>query len=252
MALGLAVVAAQSVAHLVVTLGAHIDFGRSASVFDLERSNGVPDIVSTAVIVAAAVGATVLAVHARHARLQATFLAAALLVVATDDALHDGYGGAGSDRLVVLGALLAAVTLTTWIALRTGGVARTCLLVGLVLLVLDVKAPFAYDQLMNIVGQPWIVRGDVLYELGVVLDEGMELMGWVLVAVGLWDAALAGTHRSLGRPIGHRPRSGLGDGGGLSARTPAATGIGASRGQEYNVSVPPTRRTLGGGTTSRS
>ena len=53
------------------------------------------------------------------------------------------------------------------------------------------KAPFAYDQLMNTVGQPWVVRGDFLYELGVVLDEGMELMGWTLVAVGLWEVALA-------------------------------------------------------------
>lgn len=188
---GLVVVAAQSVAHLVVTLGANLDFDQSDSVFDLERSNGVPDIVSTAVIVAAAVGATVLAGHARHGRLLAAGLSAALLVVATDDTLHDGYKGAGSDRLVVIGALLAAVTLTTWVALRAHGVARTCLLVGLALLVFDVKAPFAYDQLMNTVGQPWVVRGDFLYELGVVLDEGMELMGWTLVAVGLWEVALA-------------------------------------------------------------
>jgi hypothetical protein len=188
---GLAVVAAQSVAHLVVTLGANLDFNQSDSVFDLERSNGIPDIVSTAVIVAAAVGAMVLAGHAGPGRLPAAGLAAALLVVATDDTLHDGYKGTGSDRLIVIGALLAAVTLTIWVALRARGAARTCLLVGLVLLVLDVKAPFVYDQLMNTVGQPRLVRGDFLYELGVVLDEGMELMGWALVTVGLWDAALA-------------------------------------------------------------
>jgi hypothetical protein len=54
-----------------------------------------------------------------------------------------------------------------------------------------VKAPFVYDKLMNTVGQPWVVRGEFLYELGVVLDEGMELMGWALVAVGLWEVALA-------------------------------------------------------------
>ena len=56
---GLALVAAQSVAHLVVTLGANLDFGQSDSAFDLDRSNGIPDIVSTLVIVAAAAGATV-------------------------------------------------------------------------------------------------------------------------------------------------------------------------------------------------
>ena len=184
-------VAAQSVAHFAVTLGANLDFGESNSVFDLERSNGVPDLVSTGVIVAAAVGAIVLAGHSRSGRLLAAGVAAALLVVATDDTLHEGFQGTGSDRLVVIGALIAAVTLTTCVALRAHGVARTCLLVGLVLLVFDAKAPFAYDQLMNTVGQPWIVRGDFLYELGVVLDEGMELMGWALVTVGLWDAALA-------------------------------------------------------------
>jgi len=188
---GVVAVAAQSVAHLVVTLGANLDFGQSDSVFDLDRSNGVPDIVSTAVIVAAAAGSIVLAGHARPGRLPAAGLAAALLVVATDDTLHDGLKGAGSDRLVVMAALLAAVTLMACVALRVRGVAKACLLVGLALLVFDVKAPFAYDQLMNAVGQPWVVRGDFLYELGVVLDEGMELMGWVLVAVGLWEAALA-------------------------------------------------------------
>jgi hypothetical protein len=31
---------------------------------------------------------------------------------------------------------------------------------------------------MNMIGQPALHRRDVLYELGIMLDTGMELMGW--------------------------------------------------------------------------
>ena len=121
-------------------------------------------------------------------------------MIAVDDTLHTGDEGTGTYGVLVIATLLAAGALATWVALRTRGVARTCLLVGLVLLVLDVKAPFVYDQLMNTVGQPALGRGDFLYELGVVVDEGMELMGWVLVTVGLWDAALAARGRHFQDP----------------------------------------------------
>lgn len=187
---GFALVVAQSCAHFVVTLGATIGFNQSDSTFDLHRSNGVPDIVSTVVIVAGAVGAIVLAGYDRSGRLPAAGLAVALLVIAIDDTLHTGDRGTGTYGLVVIATLFAGGALATWVALRTAGTARACLLVGLGLLVVDAKAPFLYDQLMNTV-QLAPRRGDFLYELGVVLDEGMELMGWVLVTVGLWDAALA-------------------------------------------------------------
>jgi hypothetical protein len=196
---GFAVVVAQSIAHFLVTLGANLGFDQSDSTFDLERSNGVPDVISAVVIVAAAVGAVVLAGGAGFGRMPAAGLALVLLVIGADDTLHTG-DRASAYGFVVIGTLLTAATLASWVALRTTGAARTCLLVGLVLLVLDVKAPFAYDQLMNAVGQPALVRGDFLYELGVVLDEGTELMGWVLVAVGLWDVALAGRTTSARRP----------------------------------------------------
>ena len=200
---GFAVVAAQSVAHFVVMLGANLGFGQSDSAFDLAGSNAVPDVISTVVIVAAAVGAVALAGRAAFDRMPAAGLALVLLVVGVDDTLHTG-DKAGSYGLVVIGTLLTAGTLAAWVAVRAIGVARACLLAGLVLLVLDVKAPFVYDQLMNAVGQPALGRGDFLYELGVVLDEGMELMGWVLVAIGLWQAALAArTTRTV-------PQDGLG------------------------------------------
>jgi len=186
---GLALVAAQSGAHMLVTLGGNIGFGEADSAFDLDKSNGIPDVVSTLLLVAAAVGAVVLAGKNRFGRSPAA-LAAALFVVATADALHTG-NGTVTYRLIVIATLLVTGALATWVALRTRGATRACIFVGLALLVLDVKAPYLYDQLMNAVGQPALRRGDFLYELGVVLDEGMELMGWVLVAVGLWGAALA-------------------------------------------------------------
>jgi hypothetical protein len=67
--------------HPFVTLGEDLDFNQSDSVFDLDRSNGIPDLVSTGVIVAAAVGAMVLAGHLRVVRLSAVALAVALLVI---------------------------------------------------------------------------------------------------------------------------------------------------------------------------
>lgn len=191
MVAGSALVVAQSGAHFFVTLGTNPGFGHSDSNFDLDRSNGIPDAVSTVVILTAALGAIVLAAHGRFGRLPAAGLAVALLVIATDDTFHARDNAMNAGGLVVIVTLVVSGALATRVALRTPGTARTCLLVGLLLLVLDVKAPFLYDQLMNTVGQPALHRGDFLYEVGVVLDEGMELMGWILVAVGLWDAARA-------------------------------------------------------------
>jgi hypothetical protein len=186
---GFLLVAAQSAAHLFVTVGHPAAFGASGSTFDLGASNGVPDVASTLVIAAAALGACVLAIHDRVGRLAAALLAATLFALGADDAFHTGEAGAYG--LVVIATVLAAGAFAVSVALRTSRPARTSLLVGLTLLALDVKMPFAYDQLMNLVGQPALSRGDVLYELGVVLDEGTELMGWVLVALALWGAALA-------------------------------------------------------------
>jgi hypothetical protein len=89
--------------------------------------------------------------------------------------------------------MAVAAVFTIAVAVSTPRVPRLFLILGIALLGLDSKAPFAYDQLMNLVGQPSLHRGDLLYELGVTLDEALETMGWILVAIGLWDAAYA-TH----------------------------------------------------------
>jgi hypothetical protein len=62
---GLALVAAQSAAHLIAALA----FGSYHSVFDLDRSNGIPDVLSVVVIAAGALGAAVLSSRDRAGRL---------------------------------------------------------------------------------------------------------------------------------------------------------------------------------------
>jgi hypothetical protein len=191
---GVALVAAQSLGHLLATFGFGscdgIEFGTCSSPFDLDRSNGLPDVGSTVVIAAATLGAGVLAARNRAARVPAALLALALLLVGTDDALHARDNASSSFGIVVIATLVASFTLAAWVASLVPRVASLCLGAGVALLALDVKMPFAYDQLMNVVGQPWLGRGDVLKELGIVLDEAMELFGWVLVTTGLWEAAL--------------------------------------------------------------
>jgi len=183
---GVGLVLAQSAAHLIAALG----FGSYHSVVDLDRSNGIPDIVSTLIIGGTAVAAFILSSRDPTLRVAAAGLGIALLIIAIDDALHtddveSSYG------IVVIATIVAAALLTIRVALRAPVTGRILLLTGVALLALDVKMPFAYDQLMNAVGQPWVHRGDLLYELGIVLDEGLELTAWILMAVGLWDTALA-------------------------------------------------------------
>jgi hypothetical protein len=206
---GALVIVAQSIAHLVVTVGLGAcdatGFGPCSSVLDLDHDNGVSDIVSTVVIAAAAVGAAVLGVRRRPHEMAALALAAILFLVTFDDAVHleDNVGSVYG--LVVVGTIVCAAVLTIRVAAGVPVETRWLLLVGTALLALDAKAPFLYDQLMNRIGQPALVRGDLLYELGIVLDEGMELAGWTLLAIGLWDAAAAldpGCSRARGAQLG--------------------------------------------------
>jgi hypothetical protein len=193
---GAVVVVAQSVTHLIVTVGLGAcdatGFAPCPSVLDLDHSNGVSDVISTIVIAAAAVGATVLGARSRPPRmLTAVALAAVLFLVTFDDAMHfEDNLGSSLYGVQILGTIVVAALLTICVAASTRGGSRWLLLLGIALLALDAKMPFLYDQLMNTVGQPALDRGDLLYELGVVLDEATELTGWILVTIGLWDAAL--------------------------------------------------------------
>ena len=191
---GALVVAVQSAAHLIVTVGLGAcdatGFAPCPSVFDLDHNNGVSDVISTLVIAAAAAGATVLGARRRPPELTALALAVVLILITFEDAVHveDNLGSAYG--VIVLGTIVVAALLTLCVAALTPSESRWLLLVGTALLALDAKMPFLYDQLMNTVGRPALVRGDLLYELGVVLDEAMELTGWIFLTIGLWDAAL--------------------------------------------------------------
>jgi hypothetical protein len=190
---GALVIVAQSIAHLIVTVGLGAcdatGFGPCPSVLDLDHSNGVSDIVSTVVIAAAALGAAALGVRRRPHEMAAFGLAAILFLVTFDDALHFEDNAKNVYGVIVVGTIVCAAVLTIRVAAGVSSGTRWLLLIGTALLALDAKAPFLYDQLMNTVGQPALVRGDLLYELGIVLDEAMELAGWSLIAVGLWNAA---------------------------------------------------------------
>jgi hypothetical protein len=199
---GALLIVAQSIAHLIVTVGLGTcdatGFGSCPSVLDLDHDNGVSDVVSTVVIAAAAIGAGVLGVRRWPHEMAALALAAILFLVTFDDALHLEDNARNVYGLVVVGTIVCGAVLTIRVAAGLASGTRWLLLLGTALLAVDAKAPFLYDQLMNRVGQPALVRGDFLYELGIVLDEGMELAGWTLLAVGLWDAAAAADPRRSG------------------------------------------------------
>jgi hypothetical protein len=44
-------------------------------------------------------------------------------------------------------------------------------------------------------------RGHLDYELGIVLKQGLEFLGWSLVAIGLWATALAARIQSRSQPF---------------------------------------------------
>jgi hypothetical protein len=191
---GGAVHVAQSVVHLIATVGFGVcgatGFAECPSVFDLDHNNGIADVVSTALIATAALGAAVLGARRRPRDVASPALATILFLVTLDDALHLEDNARTAYGVIVIGTISCGAVLTIRVAVGVFRETRWLLLVGTAVLAIDAKAPCLYDQMMNAVGQAALGRGDLLYELGIVLDEGMELAGWTLLAVGLWDAAL--------------------------------------------------------------
>jgi hypothetical protein len=97
---------------------------------------------------------------------------------------------------IVLAAVLIVV-----VARAAPRSARRTLLVGLGLLLVAVKAAWWYDQILNILQRGDLGRGDVEYELGIVLKQGLEVFGWSCIAVGLWATALDGAHEPRERRL---------------------------------------------------
>ena len=83
----LGVTALQSELHLHVVL----DDGRMGTMLDLDRSNGLPDLVSTLALASAAVGAALLSQREPHGRRPVpTRLAGFLAFLTLADVIHDG------------------------------------------------------------------------------------------------------------------------------------------------------------------
>jgi hypothetical protein len=189
--IGLAVTLALFVAQSVLGMVAALEFNSYSSPLDLNRNNAIPDLVSTAAILAGALGAAVLAGAQLGLRWRATALAIVLSLVALDDLLHAEAEGGGARAMYVAGTLAAVLVLILAVAWRAPRAAAVSLLVGLVLLVVAVKEAYWYDQFLNTLQRGDQERGDLDYELGIVLKNGLELLGWSLVAIGLWATALA-------------------------------------------------------------
>jgi hypothetical protein len=177
--------ALQSAADMIAVLRLH----SYHSIVDLDRNNAIPDLLSTAVLLTAAAGAAALARTRTGDRWQPAALAIVLSIVAVDDLLQ-AEPGRGSG-LLVLAALVASAVLIVAIARRGPRTATVALAAGLCLLALAVKEAYWYDQFLNHIGLGDLRRGDLEYELGIVLKQGLEYLGWSLVALGLWATVAA-------------------------------------------------------------
>lgn len=209
-----AVVVAQSVAHLALVLGAN----RIDTFVDLDRSNGLPDLVSTLVLAAATAGAVKLSLRQPAERPSLALLLAALLGALTvSDLLHDGAHPYRNTGPLVIGFVLCTVALLALLAVDAGGRVRATLAVGVCFLACSFLV-IGLDRLDH-----WFERerGDPIAEYQIVVKEGLELFGWGLVALGLWDFALEGQAARNGavrRTSGSAPRR-SGDGRRVSRRS---------------------------------
>jgi hypothetical protein len=176
-----AVVVAQSILHFQVVL----EEGRVGALVDLDRSNGVPDVVSTAVLATATVGAMLLVPDKNGSgRLLGALTAACLAALTTADLLHDGaHPGSANGRLVIALAVCTVALLGLTRVTRRG---RVTLATGVCLL----AGAFLVDGLDRLSDRLEPQRPDLGTESQIVAKEGLELLGWSLVTLALWDEAL--------------------------------------------------------------
>lgn len=194
----------QSMAHLVVVLGEH-DFH---SRFDLDRSNGVPDLVSNLALASATAGAAALArQRGGRGRIVAACLVGTLGALTVADLLHDGAHLSSHVGRFVIGLVAATGVLILAVAVESSGRTRATLAVAAVAL----AGAFLVSGLDHF--DRWFerTRGDPVAEYQVVGKEGLELIGWGLVALALWDEAIRGrraapTARASRAPAASRRR----------------------------------------------
>jgi hypothetical protein len=184
---------AQSIAHIL----AAGPFGTVGSIVDLDRSNGIPDIVSTGAIAIAGIGAVALAWRSRRReRLSAAAVVACLGVIAVDDVVGVDKDAKAVAALAVTGVAIVAAAALAARDGRSGRRSAVMLTAGLAALV----ATLVVGQLPEI--EQWFdrERGDPVFELQIIAKQDLELAGWALIALGLWNRALAATENRPGSP----------------------------------------------------
>lgn len=173
----------QSVVHVVVVIG----LDRVGTVFDLDTSNGVPDVVSTFALGSAAAGAIVLGRDLHGARRGMTAALAGVLVVLTiADLVHDGPHPSSDLGWLVISAVASAGLLLALLARGFDRRGRVTLAVAIAALV----GSFLVNGLDRLSERFDEERGDPIAEYQIVGKEGLELLGWSLVALVLWNEAV--------------------------------------------------------------
>ena len=173
----------QSAVHLEVVLR----WDRVGTLVDLDRSNGIPDLASTLALAASAAGASSIAREAQGWRRLAPAALSVLLVGLTlADLVHDGPHPVSGIGWLVIAMVAFAGLLLAFIAVTSGVRAWTTLAVAGCLLMASflVNGLDEYDQRFE------RERGDSIAEYQIVAKEGLELLGWSLVALALWEEAL--------------------------------------------------------------
>jgi hypothetical protein len=113
-------------------------------------------------------------------------LAAVLLLLTLADLLHDGAHPWSRSGPYVIALVLAAWVLLVIVAAASGPRARFTFAAA----ALIVAASFFTEGLDRLSHELERERGDPIAEYRIVAKEGLELLGWSLVALALWDEAL--------------------------------------------------------------
>ena len=192
---------AQSVAHAIAVFA----FGSYTSEVDLDRNNSLFDVVSVVVIMAGALAAVGIGRTRRLALHEAEpwILAGLFVFLAVADVVRTGTESvSATGGVVALG--FAAFAFVIWrVARSAGGQAAFLLVTGLACLVGSLVVSFVFHRVVNDFLD--LSRGDVLYEMKLMVKEGLELTGWWLIALGLWVAvparAVEGSHMSTGDDV---------------------------------------------------
>jgi hypothetical protein len=174
--------------------------GRYADLLDADSNRSVFDVVSVIAEASACAACLALARWHRWARPRFLALAGLLAFITLDDAvgLHDRIG---VDWPLILFPLLACTFLLLWSALDEP---ETCayIRVGLLLLTISVLLGQAAEPVLTAFG--WGI-GSWPYELKIVIKQGAELAGWIVIAGALIVAAAAPrTRRALSHAAGRR------------------------------------------------